>query len=238
MQDESAEDFPYRTEYKRKSIRSYVIRAGRMTEGQRRAFDTYWGRYGLSLFDGPLDPLEVFGRTAPLVLEIGFGMGDSLLAMAEAEPEKDFIGIEVHPPGVGRLINNAGGAGVGNLRVYMADAVDVLNDCIADASLDRFQLYFPDPWHKKKHHKRRIVQPEFVRLLCAKLKPGGLMHLATDWENYAEHMLEVLEAEERLENTAGAGNYSGRPSFRPQTKFERRGQRLGHGVWDLLYRRK
>ena len=237
MQEESAEDFPYRTEYKKKSIRSYVIRAGRMTEGQRRAFDNYWGQYGLSLFDGPLDPQQAFGREAPLVLEIGFGMGDSLLAMAEAEPDKNFIGIEVHPPGVGRLINTAGKAGIGNLRVYMADAVDVLNDCIADASLDRFQLYFPDPWHKKKHHKRRIVQPEFVRLLCTKLKPGGLMHLATDWENYAEHMLEVLEAEEQLENTAGKNSYAPRPEFRPETKFERRGQRLGHGVWDLLYRR-
>ncbi|UHQ53885.1 tRNA (guanosine(46)-N7)-methyltransferase TrmB [Microbulbifer sp. YPW16] len=237
MQEESAEDFPYRTEYKKKSIRSYVIRAGRMTEGQRRAFDNYWGQYGLSLFAGPLDPAQEFGRQAPLVLEIGFGMGDSLLAMAEAEPDKDFIGIEVHPPGVGRLINNAGKAGVKNLRVYMADAVDVLNDCIADASLDRFQLYFPDPWHKKKHHKRRIVQPEFVRLLCTKLRPGGLMHMATDWENYAGHMLEVLEAEPALENTAGAGQYAPRPEFRPQTKFEQRGQRLGHGVWDLLYRR-
>ncbi|SHF27894.1 tRNA (guanine-N(7)-)-methyltransferase [Microbulbifer donghaiensis] len=238
MQDESAQDFPYRTEYKKKSIRSYVIRAGRMTEGQRRAFDNYWGGYGLSLFDGPLRPREVFGREAPLVLEIGFGMGDSLLAMAEAEPDKDFIGIEVHPPGVGRLINNAGKAEVKNLRVYMADAVDVLNDCIAEASLDRFQLYFPDPWHKKKHHKRRIVQPEFVRLICSKLKPGGLLHMATDWENYAEHMLEVLEAEELLENTAGQNQYAPRPPFRPETKFERRGQRLGHGVWDLLYRRR
>ncbi|WP_193163161.1 tRNA (guanosine(46)-N7)-methyltransferase TrmB [Microbulbifer hainanensis] len=238
MQDESAEDFPYRTEYKKKSIRSYVIRAGRMTEGQRRAFDNYWGPYGLSLFDGPLDPQAVFGRAAPLVLEIGFGMGDSLLAMAEAEPDKDFIGIEVHPPGVGRLINNAGKAELKNLRVYMADAVDVLNDCIDDGLLDRFQLYFPDPWHKKKHHKRRIVQPEFVQLICAKLKTGGLLHMATDWENYAEHMLEVLEAEPQLENTAGAGNYAPRPEFRPETKFERRGLRLGHGVWDLLYRRK
>lgn len=238
MQDKSAEEFPYRTEYKKKSIRSYVIRAGRMTEGQRRAFDNYWGTYGLSLFGGPLNPQEVFGREAPLVLEIGFGMGDSLLAMAEAEPDKDFIGIEVHPPGVGRLINNAGKMGLKNLRVYMADAVDVLNDCIADGSLDRFQLYFPDPWHKKKHHKRRIVQPEFVRLICSKLKAGGLLHMATDWENYAEQMLEVLEAEPELTNAAGEGNYSERPEFRPETKFERRGQRLGHGVWDLLYRRK
>ncbi|WP_444895671.1 tRNA (guanosine(46)-N7)-methyltransferase TrmB [Microbulbifer sp. SSSA005] len=237
MQDESAEDFPYRTEFKKKSIRSYVIRAGRMTEGQRNAFDNYWGQYGLSLFDGPLDRQQVFGREAPLALEIGFGMGDSLLAMAEAEPDKDFIGIEVHPPGVGRLINNAGKAGIKNLRVYMADAVDVLNDCIADGSLDRFQLYFPDPWHKKKHHKRRIVQPEFVRLICSKLKTGGLMHMATDWENYAEHMLEVLQGENLLENTASEGDYVARPEWRPETKFERRGQRLGHGVWDLVYRR-
>lgn len=238
MQEESAEDFPYRTEFKKKSIRSYVIRAGRMTESQRRAFDSYWGKYGLSLFAGALNPQEVFGRAAPLVLEIGFGMGDSLLAMAEAEPDKDFIGIEVHPPGVGRLINNAGKAEIRNLRVYMADAIDVLNDSIGDGSLDRFQLYFPDPWHKKKHHKRRIVQPEFVRLICSKLKSGGLLHMATDWENYAEQMREVLEMEPQLENTAGKNNYSPRPDFRPETKFERRGQRLGHGVWDLLYRRR
>jgi tRNA (guanine-N7-)-methyltransferase len=237
-QNGEEEDFPYRTEFKKKSIRSYVIRAGRMTEGQRRAFDNYWGSYGLSLFNGSLDPKEVFGREAPVVLEIGFGMGDSLLEMAKAEQDKDFIGIEVHPPGVGRLINNAGKEELKNLRVYMADAVDVLNDCIADGSLDRFQLYFPDPWHKKKHQKRRIVQPEFVKLLCNKLKPGGLMHMATDWENYAEQMLEVLEAESMLENTAGPGSYAPRPEFRPQTKFERRGERLGHGVWDLLYEKK
>ncbi|GAB2904013.1 tRNA (guanosine(46)-N7)-methyltransferase TrmB [Microbulbifer echini] len=238
MQDESAEEFPYRTEYKKKSIRSYVIRAGRMTEGQRRAFDTYWVQYGLSLFDGPLNPLEAFGREAPLALEIGFGMGDSLLAMAQAEPDKNFIGIEVHPPGVGRLINNAGKAGVENLKIYMADAVDVLNDCIGDATLDRFQLYFPDPWHKKKHHKRRIVQAEFVRLICSKLKTGGAMHMATDWQNYAEHMLEVLQAEPLLENTSSTNDYVERPEWRPETKFERRGQRLGHGVWDLVYRRR
>ncbi|MCO1332873.1 tRNA (guanosine(46)-N7)-methyltransferase TrmB [Microbulbifer sp. OS29] len=237
MQDESAEDFPYRTEFKKKSIRSYVIRAGRMTEGQRRAFDNYWGEYGLSLFDGSMDRQKVFGRQAPLALEIGFGMGDSLLAMAEAEPDKDFIGIEVHPPGVGRLINGAAKAGVKNLRVYMADAVDVLNDCIGNGCLDRFQLYFPDPWHKKKHHKRRIVQSEFVHLLCSKLKTGGLMHMATDWENYAEYMQEVLQKEKLLENTATDGQYVARPEWRPETKFERRGQKLGHGVWDLVYRR-
>ncbi|WKD49798.1 tRNA (guanosine(46)-N7)-methyltransferase TrmB [Microbulbifer spongiae] len=237
MQEAFAEVFPYRTEYKKKSIRSYVMRAGRITEGQRRAFDTYWSQYGLSLFDGPLNVRAVFGREAPLVLEIGFGMGDSLLAMAQAEPEKDFIGIEVHPPGVGRLINNAGKTGVKNLRVYMADALDVLNDCIRNGSLDRFQLYFPDPWHKKKHHKRRIVQPEFVQLICSKLKTGGQLHMATDWQSYAEHMQAVLQAAHPLTNTAAGGGPVERPAWRPQTKFERRGQRLGHGVWDLLYRR-
>ncbi|MGQ9426914.1 tRNA (guanosine(46)-N7)-methyltransferase TrmB [Gilvimarinus sp. F26214L] len=222
-------------EFKRKAVRSYVIRGGRMTESQKTAFDRYWPHLGLSLFAGALDPVREFGRSAPLVVEVGFGMGDSLFAMAEAEPDKDFIGIEVHPPGVGRLINMAGKADLKNLRVYMADAVDVLEDCIADESLDRFQLYFPDPWHKKKHHKRRIVQPEFLALLRRKLKPGALLHFATDWENYAEQMAEVLEAGEGLVSEAGTSPFVERPAFRPMTKFEQRGARLGHGVWDLLY---
>lgn len=222
-------------EFKPKSIRSFVIRAGRMTDGQRSAFDDYWPAYGLSLFGGELDAETAFGNTNPIALEIGFGMGDSLLAMAQAEPEMNFVGIEVHPPGVGRLINNAGKAGVRNLKVYMADAKDVLEDCVPDASLARFQLYFPDPWHKKKHHKRRIVQPEFVALAARKLMPGGLLHMATDWQNYAEQMLEVLAAESQLHNTAT--DYAERPPFRPTTKFEARGERLGHGVWDLLFRK-
>lgn len=171
------------------------------------------------------------------MLEIGFGMGDSLLEMAKAEPEKDFIGIEVHPPGVGRLINNAHKEGMPNLRVYMADAVDVLDDCLADESLDRFQLYFPDPWHKKKHHKRRIVQTEFMQKIRHKLKIGGLCHLATDWEEYADFMMEVMTQASGYENTTAEYFFSERPDFRPQTKFETRGQRLGHGVWDLLFRR-
>lgn len=224
-----------RPEYKPKAIRSYVIRAGRMTEGQRYAFERWWPQYGLSLHDGRLEASEVFGRSAPLVLEIGFGMGGSLLAMAANEPDKNFIGIEVHPPGVGRLIKGAGEASLTNLRVYMADAVDVLDDCIPDHSLERFQLYFPDPWHKKKHHKRRIVQLEFMAKIRQKMVPGGVVHLATDWENYAEHMLEVMEAAPGFINRAGSGHYSPRPEYRPQTKFEERGQRLGHGVWDLLY---
>ncbi|MDM3870867.1 tRNA (guanosine(46)-N7)-methyltransferase TrmB [Porticoccus sp. W117] len=224
-------------EFKKKSIRSFVVRGGRMTEGQRNAFEQWWPEYGLSLHDGALDPHAVFGRSAPLVLEIGFGMGDSLLAMAAAEPDKDFIGIDVHPPGVGRLINNAGKQNLRNLRCYLADANDVLEDCIADASLARVQLYFPDPWHKKKHHKRRILQPAFAQQIAGKLAPGGVFHMATDWQNYAEHMLDVMEAAEEFSNNAGAGQYSPRPDYRPITKFEKRGERLGHGVWDLLYRR-
>ncbi|WP_347332671.1 tRNA (guanosine(46)-N7)-methyltransferase TrmB [Marinimicrobium locisalis] len=225
-----------RPEYKPKAIRSYVIRAGRITEGQRAAFDRWWPEYGLSLHQGTLDLTQTFGRSAPLVLEIGFGMGDSLLTMAEREPEKNFIGIEVHPPGVGRLIKEAGEAGLTNLKVYMADAVDVLDDCIPAASVDRFQLYFPDPWHKKKHHKRRIVQPAFVEKVRGKLTPEGVFHLATDWENYAEHMREVMEAAPGWENATAPGAFAERPEYRPITKFEQRGARLGHGVWDLLYR--
>jgi len=229
---------PSRPEYKPKAVRSYVIRAGRITEGQRAAFERWWPHYGLSLHDGLLDPVAVFGRCAPLVLEVGFGMGDSLLAMAQSEPEKNFIGIEVHPPGVGRLMNAAGEAGLDNLRVYMADAMDVLEDCIPQASIDRFQVYFPDPWHKKKHHKRRLIQPPFVRRAESLLRPGGVLHLATDWEDYAEQMLEVMEASQGFGNWAEPGPYAERPAYRPRTKFEERGARLGHGVWDLLFERR
>lgn len=224
-------------EFRRKAVRSYVIRGGRITAGQKAAFDRYWQDYGLRLHEGMLEPAEVFGRQAPLVVEVGFGMGDSLLSMALAEPAKDFLGIEVHPPGVGRLINTAGKQALGNLRIYMADAVDVLKYCIPDESIDRFQLYFPDPWHKKKHHKRRIVQAEFVELIRTKLKPDALLHFATDWENYAESMAEVLQATEGLVSEGGESPFVERPSFRPVTKFEQRGARLGHGVWDLLYRK-
>jgi tRNA (guanine-N7-)-methyltransferase len=222
-------------EYKPKSIRSFVLRAGRMTEGQRSAFDDHWPQYGLSLFDGPLDAEKAFANANALVLEIGFGMGDSLLTMAKAEPHLNFIGIEVHPPGVGRLVNTAHKDQVQNIKVYLADAQDVLSDCIADQSLTRFQLYFPDPWHKKKHQKRRIVQPEFVAVAARKLKPGGILHMATDWQDYAEQMLEVLSAEPLVRNTQT--DYSPRPEFRPTTKFETRGERLGHGVWDLVFQK-
>lgn len=223
-------------QFRKKSIRSYVVRAGRMTEGQRNAFETSWPVYGLSLEDGLIDASQVFGRSVPLVVEIGFGMGDSLLEMAKCEPGKNFIGIEVHPPGVGRLINNARLDQVANLRVYMADANDVLKECFPDNSINRLQLYFPDPWHKKKHNKRRIVQSAFIHLVRQKLCSDGLLHMATDWEPYAEQMLDVMNSVEGFENCAGSGQYSERPAYRPETKFERRGARLGHGVWDLLFR--
>ena len=229
------EGFLIKPEFKPKSIRSFVIRAGRITSGQKAAFDSWWPMYGLSLYKGAIDFEAIFGRKAPVVLEIGFGMGDSLLEMAKNEPDKDFIGIEVHPPGVGKLINEAGKAGVKNLRVYMADAMDVLEDCIADGAIDRLQLYFPDPWHKKKHNKRRILQSAFVQKVRPKLKLGGVFHMATDWQNYAEQMLQILQERENLHNQSPTGDYIARPDFRPLTKFEQRGQHLGHGVWDLYF---
>ncbi|PSL13862.1 tRNA (guanine-N(7)-)-methyltransferase [Marinobacterium halophilum] len=218
-------------------IRSFVVRAGRMTEGQQRALDDNWPQYGLELKDGMIDPAQAFGRAAPLVLEIGFGMGDSLIEMARQAPEKNFIGIEVHPPGVGRLLSRAAEAGLTNIRVYCDDAVEVLAQCIPDASLETLQLFFPDPWHKKRHNKRRIVQPEFAQKIRQKLMIGGCFHMATDWENYAEHMMEVMSAAEGYRNHAGEGAYSPQPEWRPVTKFQQRGERLGHGVWDLMFER-
>lgn len=231
------DQFGPRPEAKQKSIRSYVIRSGRMTASQKQAFDRHWQHYGLSLTTGMLDSARVFGRDAPQIVEIGFGMGDSLLQMAEATPDSNFIGIEVHPPGVGRLINTAAKNNIDNLRVYMADANDVLADCIADNSINRLQIYFPDPWHKKKHHKRRLVQPGFVELVMTKLVAGGVFHLATDWQPYAEQTLWLLEECKDLHNLAGRGNYAERPNYRPVTKFEQRGAKLGHGVWDLLFQK-
>lgn len=223
---------------KRGRIRSFVMRPGRMTEAQRRALEADLPRFGLEREDGALDALAAFGREAPLVLEIGFGMGQSLVEMAAASPQVNYLGVEVHRPGIGKLLHSMAEQGVDNIRVYCDDAVPVLEECIADTSLDGVQIFFPDPWHKKRHHKRRLIQPGFVKLLCKKLKPGGFLHLATDWENYAEHMLEVLSAEPGLVNTAGAGAFAPRPAGRPLTKFEQRGQRLGHGVWDLLFERQ
>jgi tRNA (guanine-N7-)-methyltransferase len=209
-----------------------------MTAAQSRAFESGWKRWGLAWEEGMQDLDAVFGRSAPRVLEIGFGMGQSLVAMAGDSPTTDFIGIEVHTPGVGKLFHGMDATGVSNIRVYCHDAVEVVRDCIPDASLDTVQIFFPDPWHKKKHHKRRLVQPAFVALLERKLKPGGLLHLATDWEAYADHIMAVLSASEGLVNCCGEGCFAPRPAHRPLTKFERRGERLGHGVWDLLFNRR
>ncbi|MZR62855.1 tRNA (guanosine(46)-N7)-methyltransferase TrmB [Alcanivorax sp. DP30] len=218
-----------------RKVRSFVLREGRLTTGQRNALDNLWPTFGLERDQGMLDPMAVFGRDADRVLEIGYGMGQSLAAMAAADPDKDFIGIEVHRPGVGALLMEIEQLGLSNLRSYCDDAVEILELCIPDNSLSRVQLYFPDPWHKKKHHKRRIVQPAWVQRVHQKLKSGGVLHMATDWENYAEHMMEVMNPEEGFINLAGPGQFSPRPDWRPETKFERRGEKLGHGVWDLLF---
>ncbi|RMF18462.1 MAG: tRNA (guanosine(46)-N7)-methyltransferase TrmB [Gammaproteobacteria bacterium] len=219
-----------------RGIRSFVIRGGRMTAAQQKAWDRYWPEWGLEPESGEIKPADVFGREAPLVLEIGFGMGQSLVEMAAAAPEKNFIGVEVHRPGVGSALRLAHEQGLTNLRVYCCDANDVIDRCLPEASVDTIQLFFPDPWHKKRHHKRRLVQPEFVARLRRILKPGGIFHMATDWEPYAEHMLEVMTAAEGYENLSPTGDYVPRPAHRPETKFERRGARLGHGVWDLMFR--
>lgn len=215
-------------------IRSFVLRAGRMTPSQQRALDTLWPVKGLLRENGMLDFQKTFGRDTPTVLEIGFGMGQSLLQMAQQAQEKNFIGIEVHRPGVGKLLHSMEESGVGNIHIYCDDAVEVLAQCIPDSSLAAIQIFFPDPWHKKKHNKRRLIQPEFVQALRAKLQLGGVLHLATDWEDYAEQMLEVMSAAPGFVNQAGSG-YAPRPESRPKTKFEQRGERLGHGVWDLLF---
>ncbi len=219
-------------------IRSFVLRHGRMTVAQRRAWEAGWARLGIDFSGQPLDFDALFGRPGPRVLEIGFGMGHSLAAMAAAAPDSNFLGIEVHRPGVGKLLHLVQEQGLGNVRVLCHDAVEVLRDGIAPDSLDTLQVFFPDPWHKKRHHKRRLIQPPFVELAASRLRPGGRLHLATDWEHYAEQMLEVLSACPLLENTAEAGGYAPRPAHRPLTKFEQRGERLGHGVWDLVFQRR
>jgi tRNA (guanine-N7-)-methyltransferase len=220
-----------------RAIRSFVLRQGRQTEAQKRAFTDHWPRYGLPYAGVPVDFAASFGRDAPRVVEIGFGNGEQLLFAAQREPQRDFIGIEVHGPGVGRLLNAVADANLANVRVYQHDAVEVLAHEVADGALDEVRIYFPDPWHKKKHNKRRIVQPAFADLLCRKLRAGGTLHLATDWEPYAQHMWDVLDAEPRLRNIAGPRGAVPRPEGRRQTHFETRGQKLGHGVWDLVYER-
>jgi tRNA (guanine-N7-)-methyltransferase len=218
-------------------IKSFVLRQGRITDAQQRAFALHWPRFGLD-FNGELrDWNQVFGNTNPVALEIGFGNGDQLVWGAQAEPQRNFIGVEVHRPGVGRVLNALAAANADNVRVYHFDAVEVLQQEIAPAGLDQVRIYFPDPWHKKKHNKRRLIQPQLLALLASRVRSGGILHMATDWADYAEQMLAVTDADAAWSNLAGTGNYSERPEWRTNTHFEQRGLRLGHGVWDLLYRR-
>ena len=216
-------------------IRSYVLRAGRMGPGQQRALQELGPRFLLPYQEQPLDYPGVFGRQAPVVLEIGFGMGGATAEIARTLPGTDFIGCEVHEPGVGALLKRIGDENLANLRIVQHDAVEVLRHMVAPGSLAGVHIFFPDPWHKKRHNKRRLIQPPFVAELVTRIKPGGYLHCATDWEPYAQQMLEVLRAEPALRNTADG--YAPKPAYRPLTKFEHRGLALGHGVWDLVFER-
>jgi tRNA (guanine-N7-)-methyltransferase len=237
MSDSKVPPKPFTIEPGHRRVRSFVLRQGRFTPAQQRAFDEAWPRFGLDYAGVPRDFDAAFGRLAPRVLEIGFGNGEALRFAAARDPGRDLVGIEVHAPGVGRLLNALVADDARNVRVYHHDAVEVLTHEIADASLDEVRIYFPDPWHKKRHHKRRLVQPAFAALLVRKLAAGGRLHLATDWQDYAEQMWDVLDATPGLCNRAGLRGAVPRPDWRPQTHFETRGQKLGHGVWDLLYDR-
>ncbi|GGA09122.1 tRNA (guanosine(46)-N7)-methyltransferase TrmB [Dyella caseinilytica] len=233
MTNSSDNDNP---EYMRR-IRSFVLREGRMTPAQQRAFDDHWARFGID-HTGTAHNFDArFGRHAPRVLEIGFGNGEALAWASEHDLSRDYIGVEVHGPGVGRLMNALAARDAANVRIYKHDAVEVLEQEIPASTLAEARIWFPDPWHKKRHNKRRIIQPEFVAMLATRMAPDGLLHLATDWEPYAQHMLEVMEAAPDWRNAVGPGQYAEKPDWRIETHFERRGLKLGHGVWDLLYRK-
>lgn len=220
----------------KRHIRSFVLRQGRVSVAQQRALDELKPRFGIPYAAKPLDLDAAFGRSAPKILEIGFGMGETSATIAAAHPENDYLALEVHNPGVGSLLKQIGEQELSNIRIIQHDAVEVLRDMIPDASLDGVHIFFPDPWHKARHNKRRLIQSPFIAQLVQKLKSGGYIHAATDWQDYAEQMLAVFSAEPQLHNTAE--DYAPRPDYRPLTKFEQRGLRLGHGVWDLVFRRK
>jgi tRNA (guanine-N7-)-methyltransferase len=221
----------------RRPVRSFVLRGGRLTDGQKRALDELWPRWGVESGSGMLDLSTLFGDDRPVILEIGFGNGEATWRMAEAEPQHNFLAVEVHRPGVGRLLLRLEERGIGNVRVVCADAVQLLRERAPPVSLDGVRIYFPDPWPKKRHHKRRILQPAFVELLASRMRSGAILHLATDWAPYAEYMLDVLRGSGRFENLSPAGASCPRPEWRPRTKYERRGERLGHPVIDLVFRR-
>ncbi len=221
--------------HRHRDIKSFVLRQGRLTVAQQNALDHHWQDYGIEYTEQPLALHEQFADTHEVVLEIGFGNGESLLQQAINQPDYNFIGIEVHGPGIGHLIHKAQTQQVHNIKIIRHDAVDVLKHQIADNTVYKCQLFFPDPWHKKRHHKRRIISPDFIQLIHRKLQPGGLFHMATDWQHYARQMLQQMDQAPGFINTAGTGNYSPDTGDRCETKFERRGIRLGHGVWDLIY---
>lgn len=217
-------------------IRSFVLRQGRVSNAQLRFHEDFMPVFGIPYQPQQLDLAAAFGRSAPTIFEIGFGMGDTTAAIAKSRPEQNYLGIEVHTPGVGSLLKQLSEGEINNVRIIQHDAVEVLRDMIAPASLDGAHIFFPDPWPKKRHHKRRLIQGPLIALLASRLKPGGYLHCATDWQEYAEQMLEVLTAEPTLENTVDG--FAPRPDYRPLTKFEQRGLRLGHGVWDVIFRRR
>lgn len=219
-----------------RTIKSFVLRAGRMGPGQLRAIEQYGPQFLVPYQLQPMDASAVFGRNAPLILEIGFGMGDATAKIALARPQDNFLCCEVHEPGVGALLKRCGEQGIDNIRIIQHDAVQVLENMLVPKQLDGVHIFFPDPWHKARHHKRRLIQPAFVSRLITRLKPGGRLHCATDWQPYAEQMLQVLSAEPGLTNTAA--DYAPKPDYRPVTKFEHRGLKLGHGVWDLVFERR
>ncbi len=222
---------------RQRTVRSYVLRAGRVTEGQKRALEDLWPLYGVEPAKLPLDLESLFGNAQPVIMEIGFGNGDATWQMAKANPDRNYLGVEVHKPGVGSLLLKLEENGLDNVRIASEDAVEFLAQRIPDGALEGICLYFPDPWPKKRHHKRRIIQAPFVALMARKIRVGGLLHLATDWQPYAEFMLEVMRSEPDFENLSPAGDICPKPEWRPPTKYERRGQRLGHRVSDLVFRR-
>lgn len=220
----------------RRPVRSYVLRQGRISHAQQRAYDALLSVFAIPYCAQEIDLTRVFGRDAPQVVEIGFGMGESTAEIAASRPGTDFIGVEVHTPGVGSLLKQLGERDLKNVRVIQHDAVEVLQTMVGENTLSGIHIFFPDPWPKTRHHKRRLIQPEFVRLLASRLRPGGYIHAATDWEHYAEHILTTFQNESLLENTAKG--YAPRPAYRPLTKFEQRGLKLGHGVWDILFKKR
>jgi len=227
-----------KSQLKHRAVKSFVLRQGRLTAAQQNALDKHWQDYGIDYSEQVLSFDEMFNNKNDVIIEIGFGNGESLLQQAGNQPHNNFIGIEVHGPGIGHLIHNANNQNVHNIKVIRYDAIDVLKHQIADNSIKQLQLFFPDPWHKKRHHKRRIIKPEFIELIRQKLVPGGFFHMATDWQHYAEQMLRQMDNAEGFTNTSGSGQYSTSKGARCETKFERRGLRLGHGVWDLIYMRQ